>query len=157
MQRWNGWIQAALNGYGLGSLGKTAGSAGVSGGLNYLLAKVPSLTLQYGFDGEYRTSIRFLVDPGGVPFAPIPLVSREVHALDLAAGYSLPRGFRVDGFAGFAVDRLGGTGPYLGLKIVGEVSKRLEVQGDYERRLDSVNTGSVVDRMTGRLLWKVGR
>jgi hypothetical protein len=77
--------------------------------------------------------------------------------MDLAAGYSLPRGFRVDGFAGFAVDRLGGTGPYLGLKIVGEVSKRLEVQGDYERRLDSVNTGSVVDRMTGRLLWKVGR
>jgi hypothetical protein len=156
-QRWNGWIAAALNGYGLGPLGNTAGSAGMSGGLNYLFAKAPNLTLQYGFDGEYRTWIRSVAGPGGAPFAPIPLVSREVHAIDLAAGYNLARRFRVDGFAGFAVDRLGGTGPYLGLRITGEVSKRLEVQGDYERRLDSVNTGSVVDRMTGRLLWKVGR
>jgi tetratricopeptide (TPR) repeat protein len=156
-QRWNGWISASLNSYGLGSLGKSAGSAGVSGGLNFLLAKVPNLTLQYGFDGEYRTSIRSEVGPSGVPFTPIPLVSREVHAIDLAAGCNLTRGLRVDGFAGYGVDRLGGTGPYLGLRIAGEVAKRLEVQGDFERRLDSVNTGSVVDRMTGRLLWKVGR
>jgi hypothetical protein len=176
-RRLSGWVQGAVNRYGLdtrqsagldthesdpaesnpGTRSRMASSAGISGGLTCVLSNRPNLALQYGFDGEYRRSIHSRLSLEGELYSPIPLVSREVHAFDIAMGGTLHRSLRMDGFAGFALDRLGGTGPYLGMRFVGSLSRSIDAEADFERRLSSVNTGSVVNRLTGRVVWKLGR
>jgi hypothetical protein len=61
---------------------------------------------------------------------------------------------RTGGFAGFALDRLGGSGPVFGLNLNCTLSSRLELQLDFERRLNSVNTGEVMNLLSGHLIWK---
>jgi len=156
-QRLNGWLAGTLNRYGLEGNSSAAQSMGFNGGLNYLVAKKPIVILQYGFDGEYRTAIQSRTDSSGALYYPIPLVSREVHTADVAVSSTITRTVRIDGFAGYAVDRFGGNGPYLGMRVTASLSKALEAQVDFDRRLNSINTGEVVNRLTGRLIWKIGR
>jgi hypothetical protein len=87
-------------------------------------------------------------------FYPIPLVSREVHAPGVSLFRRLGRSLRADCFAGFAVDRLSGSGPFLEARLSGELGRGFEGGIAFERRLNSVNTGEVVHRLSARLTWK---
>jgi hypothetical protein len=150
----NVWAAVSLNRYGVLDDPGAAESVGLSGAVIYLLRRDGSVALQYGFDGEFRTAIKSLTDKSGQVFHPIPMVSREVHAPGVSVFRQLGPSLRADCFAGFAVDRLSGSGPFLEARLAGELGRRFEGSIGFERRLNSVNTGEVVHRLSARLTWK---
>jgi len=150
----NGWIIGALNRYRLDGGDHVASSGSLNAGLDYVLAKKPLLGLQYGFDGEYRSTIETRRDPSGIPYFPIPLYSREVHSLNLHLGADIGRRLHAEGFGGYSKDRLGGSGPLFGANAFYHLSQAFDLKLDFERRLNSVNTGEVVYQLFGQLIWK---
>ena len=82
----------------------------------------------------------------------LSLVSRETHAGSLSGAWKLHSGLQFDGFGGFAVDRLGGRGPFYGARLSLELPGGFETQGWLERRLNSVATGQLVNRYALQLL-----
>jgi hypothetical protein len=52
----------------------------------------------------------------------------------------------LDGFSGFAFDRLGGRGPFYGGRARLQLRGGFEAHAWFERRLNSVATGQVVNR-----------
>ncbi len=150
----NGWIIGAYNRYRLNGNEHVASSAGFNAGLDYLLAKKPLSGLQYGFDGEYRSYIETRRDSSGAGYFPIPLYNREVHSLNLHFGTDVGQRMQTEGFVGFSKDRLGGSGPFYGATVFYHLSTEFGLKLDFERRLNSVNTGEVVYQLFGKLIWK---
>ncbi len=84
---------AAANRYGLGHRANLANSVGFDGALTHLLRRIdPLLGFEYAVDGEYR---RFVA-----PSQPLPLVSREVHALNVFGDTGSDRNLRAGFSAG---------------------------------------------------------
>ncbi|MBM3788730.1 MAG: tetratricopeptide repeat protein, partial [Acidobacteria bacterium] len=150
--RLQGWAAAAWNRYSIGSASYAAAAGSLSGGLDYLVMKEPELRLQYGFDGEYGSDGSAAASPEHPRYS-LPLHSREVHLLNLYAAGSVAENVRAEGFAGFAKDRLGGSGPFLGANVTMMLPAGLNLRVDFERRLNSVNTGEVVHQIAGQLIW----
>jgi hypothetical protein len=148
------WLDASFNRYGIRNTGNVAGSAALAGAIGYKLLKDGSLSLQYGFDAEYRLHAEARSASDGASFYPIPLVSREVHAPGVFAARRITRALTADCFAGFAKDRYSGSGPFVEAKIVGDLGRNIEARIAFERRLNSINTGEVVHRLTAQIIWK---
>lgn len=153
--RWNGWGNVSLNRYGLGGDDDVAKSVGVAGGMALTLLKSePTINLEYGFDGEYRKSIESRTGFDGAPFHPLPLISREVHSLGTQILAPIVSHFTANGYGGYLWDRLGGQGPFFGLRLTFDTPADFGAQVWFDRRLNSINTGERVNRFGGRLLWR---
>ena len=153
--RLTGSIAASLNRYGVEDDSGVAKSLALEGNLSYFVLKSkPSLEVQYFFDGESRRSIDVRTDAGGVPFSPIPLVSREVHAFEAVSNNDLTRRLRAQGFTGFAWDRLGGSGPFFGGRLTFQMPRNLDAEVWFDRRLFFVNTDEKINRVGGYIAWR---
>src|SRR6185436_12396495 len=100
---WGGW-----NRYGLERLLHGATSAGGTAGVNWNFREAwPGVLATYGFDGEYRLTLAQRTGPDGRMFAPLPLLSREVHtvggAFVHAARGGYLRGWRFESAGGYAL------------------------------------------------------
>lgn len=154
-RRMAAWATAGWNRYGLAGTPTAAKSVGLSGGLAYsVLARRPQVALQYGFDTERSLYRATKTGPGGQPFHPLPLVSREVHAFSVAAAGTLREFTNYDATAGYAVDRLGGKGPFFSARLTYGRWRRLRPEVWFDHRLNTINTlAERVNRVAGGLVW----
>jgi hypothetical protein len=130
-----------------------ARSVGFEAALTYELPDYP-LSFVYGVESEYELSVATAKDLSGVPFHPIPLVSREVHFFDMAFWRRWTPACWTEGFAGYSVDRLGGTGPFIGANLKCEPRKGLGGHVWLDQRLDTADTRQVVRKLWGTLFWR---
>ncbi len=67
----------------------------------------------YTVDAEYFSNVdsRTL---GGTTFMPLPVKSYEIHAINVSASKDFSSALHVEGYGGYAVDRLGDNGPLFG-------------------------------------------
>ena len=151
----NGSLSGGIFQYRVRPSGNVASSFGVLGNLTYLVVRSrPLLSLEYDLDGEYRHAISTWTASDGLYYNPIPLRSREVHAASALIGQDIRSHLRAEAYGGFAWDRLGGHGPFGGLRLNLELARRLEVQVWFDRRLNSINTGERVTRWGATLQWR---
>lgn len=116
-------------------------------------AKIRS-TLQYTLDAEYMIDDAQTRTLGGTTFTPLPLRSREVHSL----GINLADGDFTDAvewevYGGYAVDRLGGSGPFFGGALRYEITRALLGELRYSYSYDNNTFGGDVNRLGGFLKW----
>ncbi len=131
---WIGRIGAAANRYGLDVDPDAARSIALDGGVMRTFGIVG---FEYAFDTERRTSPLH---------SSLPLVSREVHALDAFTNINFGTQLHFEAFGGFALDRLGGRGPFLGGRLIYRLDGDFDVEAAFERRLNSIATGQAVNR-----------
>jgi hypothetical protein len=131
--------------YGIGDRPDAARAIGATAGVRRVLRPAdppetegfgwPSLSAGYGLDAEYVLRIVERDAPDGARFRPLDLTTREVHGLDLAAGFAFGapvepgaegRG-RLDLSLGYARDRFGGHGPTAALAVSGAAIPGIEL------------------------------
>jgi hypothetical protein len=140
------WIAragAAGNRYGLKQQHNVASSLSFDAGLARIFEiDGQSLAFEYTIDAEYRRT------PGvrSASAVALSLVDRQVHAASASGSVNFSSLAKLDSFAGFAVDRLGGRGPFYGGRFALLLPGGFETHAWFERRLNSVATGQVVNR-----------
>jgi thioredoxin-like negative regulator of GroEL len=144
-------LGAALNRYGLQHVSNAASSVAGQAGLTLNVAARPNVFLEYNFDGEHKLNAATREGPGGIEFHPLPLVSREVHAVSIGAEGKLTRAVEANAAAGFAIDRLGGHAPFLTLNLKYDGRGRFASELDFDRRLYFLDTARTVNTLGGRL------
>jgi hypothetical protein len=140
--RLTGGASARASRYGVDGAEDAGRSVGVSATLRYALVEGdPRLSVGYGLDGEYVSGVAERTDATGAAYRPLDLATREIHAVDLNAGGRFGRGWlpglpasaEPDGpasweaFAGWAVDRFGGSGPFLGGTLLLNAAEALDL------------------------------
>jgi predicted Zn-dependent protease len=130
------------NQYGLRGAANAGRTSGVSGGTSFAIKR--PLVAQYGVDREMVHSRNAL-----------PLLSREVHAFTGAASGDWKRKLRWEASGGYAVDRLGGRGPYTSGSVLWTPTPNLRAGVWFDRRLNTIATvaGSAVQLRFG-VWWK---
>jgi len=73
-----------------------------------------TLGANYTVDAEYFTHIDHGTNTAGLIYKPLPTSSYEIHALNVSAGKALSSKWYLEGYGGYAVDRLGDNGPLFG-------------------------------------------
>jgi hypothetical protein len=147
-RRLDGWVVASVNRYAIDD-GANTRTAGVSGGVVVALrTAAPAVSASYGLDKESVLGQTQRIAPDGSTFAPVPIVSREIHVPGVQVRQAAGRALVIDGHAGYAMDRLGGRG------LVAEVHARWprgRVTGEVwlDRRLQTFTTTTVVTRIGG--------
>ncbi|MFQ5849292.1 MAG: tetratricopeptide repeat protein [Candidatus Binatia bacterium] len=150
-----GRLASALNRYGIDGDSQVATSVSLNGGLRYVLSTArPIISIGYELDKEYRASIDERTSPSGVKFNPLPLASREIHSIDLHLSQALSPALRVEGSAGYALDRLGDQGPFGGVAVTYGPLKRLDVQLSFQRSLNPTESSQTVNRVGTFLMWR---
>jgi Tfp pilus assembly protein PilF len=138
--RISGSLALALNRYKLKGVSSAASSAAAQGRLTIGVLMHPRLSFEYNLDGEYKLSAASLADAGGNPFQPLPLVSREVHSLGMAAAVEPVRHLQANVSGGYAIDRLGGRAPFITISLNYRDQGRFAGGVDFDRRLYFLNT-----------------
>lgn len=146
-------VAVAANRYSLPGVGSAASSVGINGDVTVLLLRRPNLALGYAFDAEYRLSARTIDTPAGA-FQPLPLVSGEVHAPMLRLEKQITRGLRLEGAAGMAVDRLGGSAPFFTAGVGYEAGRHFALKLDYDRRLYTLDSTRIVTSFRAAVSWR---
>jgi hypothetical protein len=147
-RRADAWVVASVNRYAIDE-GACARTTGVSGGVIVAVREAaPFVALSYGLDKESLREATQRIDATGATFAPVPIVSREIHVPGVQLRQSVGRAVALDVYAGYAVDRLGGRG------VVAEAHVRwsrgrtaAEVWVD--RRLQTLTATTTVTRIGG--------
>jgi cellulose synthase operon protein C len=147
-------LGAALNRYSLQHLSGAGTSVAGQGAVTFRLATQPNVNLEYNFDGEYRLSAATRVGPDGAEFHPLPLVSREVHSVSIAAGGRLTRTLEGNAASGFAIDRFGGRAPFVSMSLKYAGRGRFGAGIDLDRRLYFLDTARTVTTIGGRLTFR---
>jgi hypothetical protein len=141
-----GWVTVAANRYALDD-GATTKTTGISGGVIAVVREAqPFVAASYGLDKETRRSGTTRTDAAGVPFDPVPIVSREIHVPGVQVRQELGRSLSIDAYSGYAIDRLGGRG------AVAEVHARFargrtSAEVWVDRRLQTLATTTTVTRV----------
>jgi hypothetical protein len=153
--RFSGRIAVGANRYGLERGRNVAASLTADGGLTVLFGRNGRVGgIDYAFDSEFSRAFRIETRASdGQAFRPIPLVNREVHAMSLFADVQLHR-FQTNAFGGYAIDRVGGRGPFFGATATLRPGRSLDIQGFIDRRLNSSVTTQVATRYGGQLIWR---
>ncbi len=145
---------AAANRYSLPGTPGAAESVSASGEASLRLRREPLVSLEYDLDAEYRIAVKTLASAASGSFQPLPLVSREVHAVSVRGEKKIARGLRVEAAGGMAVDRLGGSAPFWTAAVNYQASRHFEGKLDYDRRLYTLNTTRVATTFRIELLWR---
>ncbi|MBM3728925.1 MAG: hypothetical protein FJW40_26300 [Acidobacteria bacterium] len=141
-RRGSAWVTAHSNRYGLQALANAGRTAGATGGASLALRTGrPTLIAQYGFDIEHVRQLQQRRDAAGNVYAPVPLLSREVHAFTGGSSGQFGRKGTWDISAGWAVDRLGGRGPYVSGSVLWTPAANLKAGVWFDRRLNMIATG----------------
>ncbi len=152
--RISGSLALALNRYNLKGVSNAASSATAQGRLTFGILRNPRLSFEYNLDSEYKLSVASLVDAGGNPFQPLPLVSREVHSLGMAVAAEPIRHLQANVSGGYAIDRLGGRAPFITLSLNYRDKGRFAGGLDFDRRLYFLNTARVETIVGGHLSFR---
>ncbi len=153
--RLSGQAAAFARSYGIDGDSNVASSLALDGGLQYLiLPESPSLTVGYRFDAEYRRAIETRLGPAGAAYNPIPLVSREIHALEASAAYELTDGWRASAYAGYGLDRFAEGGFFGGVEVALIGDAPLEVRMLVERGFSASDTSDAATRLSFSLTWR---
>jgi tetratricopeptide (TPR) repeat protein len=134
-----GWGMLDLNRYRLSGGASASTTALTLGVVRTVRHASPTLTLQYGVDKEHVRDVTRTSALDGRLFAPIPLVSREVHLAGVVTRLPV-RLWDVEGSAGYTVDRFGGRGSFLTGRATPVAGSRLGLDFWGERRLYSLAT-----------------
>ena len=141
--------------YGVSGDNSVARSFALEGGVRYLvLPESPNLTIGYRFDAEYRRSVDIRFDQTGAAFKPIPLVSREVHALEVTADFNLTNNWGASTYAGFGVDRFSDSGFFGGVEVAHIGDGPLEARMFAESGFSSSDTSERTIRLGFSLKWR---
>ena len=143
-----------MNRYDLPGIPGAAESVAASGNVNVKLLRAPQLSLNYALDGEYLTDAKVNQATDGTSFRPLPLVSREVHAASVQIERQLTRGLHATGAAGFAVDRLGGSAPFVSGSMTYDRSRRFGARLDYDRRSYKYDSSQISTSFRAGVLWR---
>jgi tetratricopeptide (TPR) repeat protein len=128
--------------YGIDGDRNVASSFALDGELQYLLLPgSPSLSVGYRVDAEYRYTIESRRDQSGASFNPIPLVSREIHALEASTTYDLSDEWRVRAYSGYGIDRYASGDFFAGVGLIHQGEGRLQARLFAERGLSASDTG----------------
>ncbi len=144
----------AANSYNVDGYDGVATSVSFNGSVIYAFLDQPYLAVGYALDAEYRTDETKLIDIVGDEYSPFPFVSREVHFLNLIGHYDFTERTYLDGYAGFAIDRLEGAGPSLGFALTHEITETVDAQIRGSHGISFSDSGSDVTRFGGHLLWR---
>jgi hypothetical protein len=135
-----GWAVLDFNRYRLSEGASASTTALTLGFIRTVRHASPMLTLQYGVDKEHvRDATRTTAFDGRV-FAPIPLVSREVHLAGLVTRFPVRRLFDMEASAGYTADRFGGHGSFLTARATPTPGSRVGIDFWGERRLYLLST-----------------
>jgi tetratricopeptide (TPR) repeat protein len=134
------WALVDLNTYRLASGHRAATAALGLGMIHTIRQGQPTLTLQYGLDKEHRRNGTVATTPEGVPFAPVPLASREVHLFGAIARFNALRIWEAEATGGYTFDRLGGRGTFMSARLTPRPTAAAGIALWAERRLYTVAT-----------------
>lgn len=154
-RRADAWLIAFASRYAVES-GASASTAGVTGGVVVAVRQAaPFVAVSYGLDRETLRGATQRTDAAGHRFAPVPIVSREVHVPAVQVRQEIRKSLALDVHAGYAVDRLGGRGPVVEAHVRWS---RGRVGGDVwvDRRLQTLATTTVVTRVGVSVAIRVG-
>ncbi|MFD1627028.1 tetratricopeptide repeat protein [Azospirillum griseum] len=171
--RWNLTLGAGYNRYGLAGDADLARSGSVEASLRYVLNREGPLTsLVYALDAEYvgrrvqraraLPAPQALADDAVPPplptlsfFAPVPVATREVHAVLLSVEDWLADYVRYSAQIGYAYDRRGKSGPQGAVSLVWEPLDALEIGlRASHARSTARGTASAVNAAGGYLMWR---
>ncbi len=112
------------------------------------------LSIGYTFDAEYRTDEPD-IDLGSAGIYPLyPLLSREVHFLDLLYQHQFGNQAYGDLWGGYAYDRLGGNGPAVGARFWKDFDNGMQAGVSAQHNMAFNQSGSDITRAGGYLQWK---
>lgn len=116
------------------------------------------LFMEYGLDAEYREETERAVDFQGISYLLYPLVTREVHYLTMGWREPIDTGF-IDPsfwelFGGYAYDRFGGNGPYIGGRWTQQLDANKEFQLRFSQSIGFKDSGASAFRVGGYFKWK---
>ncbi len=152
-RRTSAQIRAALKRYRMGVYDPVATSFGMHASLQHELDR-PRAFLEYALELEHRRSIVALKDLQGGVFYPLPLRSSEVHSFNMGSNARLSRSLHLDGYGGFAWDRLGGSGPHFGGVLGYKGDGPWEGRFFLDQTIHSVSTTERASRWGVFLLWR---
>lgn len=156
-------IQVAYNRYNLDGEDDVARSVTATGvarlPLYYLDSGIDRrLFMEYGLDAEYREETQRGIDGIGISYLLYPLVTREVHYLTLGWRQEIENRF-IDPsyweiFGGYAYDRFGGDGPYIGGRWVEQLDANKEFQLRFSQSIGFKDSSASAFRVGGYFKWK---
>jgi Tfp pilus assembly protein PilF len=146
-----GWAVLDVNRYRLSAGASASTTALTLGVIRTVRHASPTLTLQYGVDKEHVRGATRTTAADGRLFAPIPLVSREVHLAGVVTRFPVRRLWDVEASAGYTVDRFGGRGSFLTARATPTPGSRVGLDVWGERRLYSLATTQQALRGGARL------
>lgn len=144
-RRADAWVVASANRYAIDD-GANARTVNLSGGVIVAVRQeAPFVAVSYGLDMESLRGVTQRTDLAGATFAPVPVVSREIHVPGVQVRQAAGKALSLDLYAGYAIDRLGGRG------LVTEAHARWSrVRVNWEawvdRRLQTLSTTTTVTR-----------
>lgn len=150
-EHWSAEGTLSVNRYGLDSDPSVAKTGAFEGYIGWTIPQLSRdntyVTLGYGIDAEYGFgSAEERFNPLFGLYKPLPFESREIHSGLISAGTSLLNNrLQLEGYGGYAWDRLGGNGPVGGATVAYTIMDKLvvDVHGSYssvsERRDDKVS------------------
>ena len=154
---WQGNLGAAFQRYNLKHYYDAGSTFGLQGEVGYALrVDNPLVRLVYGLRAEYAMDMKDRVDAQGVKYNPLGFDSYEQHLFSLASEYLVNSAWRVGGYAGYAIDRLGGNTPYVSAYTQVDAAERLALRGSYSRTLATTGgatSGEPEDRFLVEARW----
>lgn len=151
-----GDLNLAMNRYGVRGDDDVATSFQPTVDLAYIVWKgLPTVTLNYNLDSEYRFGRETRIGPEGVPYTPLPIVSREVHSALVGLSGQPWEYLRFSTFAGYGYDRIntGDKGPRYGAELVLSPRSYLEFGLNFlYAQASSRGSGDILSRYGAYLL-----
>jgi len=156
-RHWSVRLAGWLNRYGLGGDHGVADSWRAEAGVDYLFnPSTPLLRVGYRLDTEHILRRDGRLNRNGEIFHPLPVTSREEHAVEGQWADTLTDYLRFDALAGFSLDWLNGRGPYYGLGLIYEPSPGLEMGIRIDQSITSQRGGdAALSRLGAYLLWRM--
>jgi tetratricopeptide (TPR) repeat protein len=119
----------------------------------------PRLFAEYGLDAEYPMDVQHNTDPSGQDYRYYPLVTREVHYGTVGWRQEIPTDLIEasywEAFGGYAYDRFGGNGPYLGGRWIQQVGLNKEFQLRFSHSIGFKQSDADSTRVGGYFKWKL--
>jgi hypothetical protein len=143
----------AVNRYDLPSDPHAAESVSATAGANVLLLHSPRIALNYSLDAEYVVGAKVVELADGTSFRPLPLASREVHAVGVQTEKQLARGLHAGAEAGIAVDRLGGRAPFFTGGVTYDRFRHFGARADFDHRMYKYDSNQTVTSLKAGLFW----
>jgi hypothetical protein len=113
-----------------------------------------TLGVYYTVDAEYFTHVDRRVDSSGTRSKIFPASSYEVHSLNASVRKELAEKLFVEGFGGYSLDRLGGSGPSFGGSIEYNPVDKIGVDLRASRGIMGARGGEKVDQVSLNVKWQ---